>query len=135
MLGDKLKECVNSASLAWQSSIIAQMKGRIHQDGEKTDGNKIGDYSLVYGKYRKSRGRQTDKVDLHLEGNLENSFSQGEIDGRFVVGFDSKEEYDIAQKHTSHYGNIWTPSEEEQLEARKQFGKIYQQCLSKLFRK
>lgn len=141
-LKDSFEQCIKEASISALNSLVGAMKGRIHQQGEKTDGSKIGDYSQTfrlngvrYVDYRKQRGRQTNYIDLHLEGDLENSFQVGQDNERFFAGFDSKENYDLAQKHTQHYGQIWKPSEDEVQYCREQFSKIYQQCLTQLFRK
>lgn len=143
---EKLQECLNLSSLRTLESLSAEMKGRIHQDGLKTDGREIGDYSdtfkirqgdtyIKYKDYRRSRGRQIEKIDLHLEGNLENSLQVGIVGDRYVLGFDSVEQFDLASKHTQHYGKIWGVNDEEMQIARETFSKIYQQCLQKSFKK
>jgi len=141
-LKDSLEQCIKEASISALNSLVADMKRRIHQEGKKTDGSQIGDYSPTfrlngqrYVDYRKQRGRQINYIDLHLEGNLENSFQVGQDGTRFFAGFDSKEEYDLAKKHTDHYGQIWKPSEDERQYCREEFGKIYRQCLNQLFKR
>jgi hypothetical protein len=141
-LKDRYEQCIKEASLSALNSLVGAMKRRIHQEGKKTDGSQIGDYSQTfringqrYVDYRAQRGRQTNYIDLHLEGDLENSFQVGQDGSRFFAGFDSKDEFDLAQKHTTHYGQIWKPSDEEIDYTREAFSKIYQQCLNKLFKK
>jgi len=150
-LKDSFEQCIKEASISALNSLVADMKRRIHQEGKKTDGSQIGDYNKnfvlpensysdylpgeKYVAYRKRKGRQVGYIDLQLYKNLSDSFQVGQDGNRFFAGFDSAEQYEIAQKHTDHYGQIWKPSEDEKQYCREEFGKIYRQCLNQLFKR
>ncbi len=143
---EKMKECILQSSLQSLMELEAEMKGRIHLDGLKTDGSKIGNYSetfsieiggkyVKYKDYRQSTGRRVDTIDLVYDGNLKDSFTVGIVDDKYVLGFDSTEQFDLANEHTNHYGAIWKPNDEEKDFTRDTFKRIYRQCLEKSFKK
>lgn len=139
---EKMKECILQSSLQSLMELSAEMKGRIHQDGLNSTGQKIGDYKTnedgSYSSYmnkRISNNAQVNYVDLHVFGNLEGSFQVGIVDDRYVLGFDSDESYAIADGQTKRYGNIWKPTDEEKDFTRDTFKRIYRQCLEKSFKK
>lgn len=143
---EKMKECILQSSLQSLMELEAEMKGRIHQDGLKTDGSKIGNYSdtfeievggkyVKYKDYRRQNNGQVNYIDLELFGNLRKSFTVGIVGDKYVLGFDSTDEFDIANKHTKHYGVIWQPNDEEKDFTRDTFKRIYRQCLEKSFKK
>ncbi len=143
---EKMKECILQSSLQSLMELEAEMKGRIHQDGLKTDGSKIGNYSdtfeievggkyVKYKDYRQRTNRRIDTIDLVYDGHLKDSFTVGIVDDKYVLGFDSTEQFDLANEHTNHYGTIWKPNDEEKDFTRDTFKRIYRQCLEKSFKK
>jgi hypothetical protein len=90
------------------SAVLGNLLQRIFNKGESADGGLIGPtlsptrfgaYSEKYGRLRKERGRQVDKVDLELDGTLRRAIDIGTSQGKVVVGITSEKQTQIAERH------------------------------------
>lgn len=102
---------------------MAAVTHRIQQRGLNTDGQPMisksnprnGAYSQLWGNYRKKRGRQIDRVDLTLEGDLMRNYQIIYRGSREVtVGFLDSGMADIAAYLEAYFGNAYYLSQDEQ---------------------
>jgi hypothetical protein len=95
------------------NKLLGTIKQRVFNKGESTDDGQIGQYSAGWAKVRKSRGRQTDYVDLQFEGDLFKSMKTG-IDDGIVISIEGGKEVEKAMKMEAKYGKkIFQPSDQE----------------------
>ena len=102
---------------------MAAVVHRIQQRGLNTDGQpmlsqsarRTGAYSRLWGNYRRKRGRQTDRVDLTMEGDLMRNYQIIYRGAREVtVGFLDSGMADIAAYLEAYFGAAFYLSVEEQ---------------------
>lgn len=113
--------------------VFADMKERIQQRGEKSDGGKMryvpkaskkpsllegasdSAYSPRYSKKRKKKGRQTDHVDLTMTGDMmDRAFTVIPLSKNEIgIGFQDDENFDKAQFNEERYGKIFMNTDEE----------------------
>jgi hypothetical protein len=95
---------------------LAIVKGRIQQDGLNSQEANIGTYSKGWAKFRKSKGRQTDHIDLTLEGTLMRNFSIiPDGNDALGIGFTSDTEAKKAEQNELRFkSKIFDLSESEQ---------------------
>lgn len=67
--------------------INAQYKERLFENGQATDGSKIGRYVSDWKKKRAARGRQTAFVDQNFESDNQRSIQVGKASRKNVIGF------------------------------------------------
>lgn len=137
---DCLEKNLDAVALPAMKSLEGAMGQRIHNDGKKSDGSSIGEYSARYAKYRQSKGRQTGYVDLEDTSTLRSALQTGEVNGKPVlmlnpnVGYEksSKRAKEIAGYHEDHYGEIYKPTKDEMEEVKEiiklQLGKQVKKC-------
>jgi hypothetical protein len=102
---------------------MAAVTHRIQQRGLNTDGKPMlsksnprnGAYSQLWGNYRRKRGRQIDRVDLTLEGDLMRNYQIINKTSREVtVGFLDGGMADIAAYLEAYFGAAFYLSADEQ---------------------
>ncbi len=84
--------------LAALNTVKGQYTRRIFNQGQATDGSKIGNYKASSAKFRKEVGRQTGFVDLEMTGTLRRSITVGKSRGKSVLGLASQDEPKISSK-------------------------------------
>jgi hypothetical protein len=112
VVASAIDECEIAACLRIEGLI----KRRVHTLGNKGDGSQIGQYRREsYKRFRKSKGRQIQYVDLQLEGDLIRGYVTGKTDdtGSNCVGFTNDFETEKAFKMERIYGQVFAPSEQE----------------------
>lgn len=97
---------------------------RIQQEGKNSDGTvmrtksprSIGAYSRAYAQYtRLKKGRQTERVDFTMEGDLMRNYNIIRSEAReVVVGFLDLGMAEIAGYLEAYFGGAWYLSREEQ---------------------
>lgn len=118
------------ANLVALKRVEADMKRRIFQQGQATNGSqldtfsrpRVGRYSLRYGRVRQEAGRRTDIKDLEFKGDLRKAITIGLNRGQLVLGY----QYDLArlisqgqEEQTKQV--IFEPSDEELQDAAEIF--------------
>lgn len=102
---------------------MAAVAHRIQQQGRNTAGQTMrtksprsaGAYSKVYAQYRRMKGRQTDKVDFTMEGDLMRNYNIIRATAReVVVGFLDMGMAEIAGYLEVYFGAAWYLSNSEQ---------------------
>lgn len=95
---------------------------RIQQQGRNTAGQVMrtksprsaGAYSKAYAQYRRLKGRQTEKVDFTMEGDLMRNYNIIRSTAReVVVGFLDVGMAEIAGYLEAYFGSVWYLSEAE----------------------
>ena len=98
---------VNDYEIAGLSELAGLYKRRIHNNGEATDGSKIGNYkSAQYKAFRVLQNRQVSYKDLELYGDLRRSEQIGVSNGRNVFGFTRDLSRLIAEGQQEQTGKI-----------------------------
>lgn len=96
---------------------------RVQQQGKNAEGSRMrtrsvlknGAYSQGHAKRRSERGRQTEHVDLTLEGDLMRNWGPIDItDTSATVGFTDNRQADKAEYLEAYYGPIFELSSDEQ---------------------
>ncbi len=108
-----LKEYAQDASMVALVSLTADLKYRIHNEGEKTVG-KIGGYKSPYWiKERQQEGRQVGYIDLQYTGQLFYDLTYGQSRGQAVMGFRTDRSMELSLHLENRYGLIWRPNRTE----------------------
>jgi hypothetical protein len=97
------------------STLIAEIRTRIHVDGKNSAGSSIGEYDEDYLPIRKRIGRgSSTKVILSLTGGLENSYGiiQDE-NGNYAIAVLEDAYVEIIEGLENRYGEIYNLTEEE----------------------
>lgn len=102
------------------SSLMAEMRQRIHTKGLATDGNPIGTYTPGYMRTRQRHGRKEgDKVVLSLTRAMENSMVLIPIENGTGIGYTTAEQLQKAKWNDKRaaYGSreIFAPTENERM--------------------
>lgn len=101
---------------------MALVSNRIQQQGRNTAGQTMrtksprsaGAYSKAYAQYRRIKGRQTDKVDFTMEGDLMRNYNIIRSSAReIVVGFLDVGMAEIAGYLEAYFGSAWFLSKNE----------------------
>lgn len=100
------------------SSLMAEMRQRIHVKGLATDGNPIGTYTPGYMRVRQRHGRKEEgKVVLSLTRAMENSMVLIPIENGTGIGYTTAEQLQKAKWNDKRaaYGSreIFAPTENE----------------------
>ncbi len=125
-LGKILEEDLERELLRAGADVVVVVGHRIKHEGRDATGRTLktkskktdGAYSKRYAARRKERGRQTDRVDLFMDGDLMPAYNLTERTPRMVgVGFTSDEMDERAEYLEAYYGaEIFVPSEQEENE-------------------
>jgi hypothetical protein len=92
---------------------LKMMKERILR-GRASDSHPIGKYTKSAIRLRKSKGRQTDFIDLYFSGDmLDNMIVEKSGNSRYVIGFQDQEQADKADFQEDRYGIIFELTEYE----------------------
>lgn len=98
------------------STLLQEMKHRIHQRGEDSTGHQIGEYSKPYIRTRTKKYHRTGdpKVIASLTGKMENSFVIGATTKGYALGFTNEEDFNKSQyvEHT-YKKDIYKPQDSE----------------------
>lgn len=86
LIADALSKNINGIRTVTFNTVKGQMSRRIFQQGQSTDGSPIGQYAKSTKKQRERGGRQTNKVDLEMTGELRRSFIVGTESNKVVMG-------------------------------------------------
>lgn len=114
------------------STLLQEMKVRIHERGEDSTGHQIGNYSPGYIRTRikKNRGSST-KVIGSLTGKMELDFSIGATTKGYALGFTNDEDYKKSQHLEERYKkDIYKPQDREIGELNKQVGEFITEVFS-----
>lgn len=94
--GDRMG--VDKLTRAAASTLLQEMKERIHQRGEDSTGYQIGTYSDSYMYTRRKKNRGSDrKVIGSLTGKMENSFIIDATAKGYALGFTNEEDFKKSQ--------------------------------------
>lgn len=107
---------VQSAARIAASTLMAQMRRRIHVDGKDSNGSAIGTYSQPYLRYtRPKHGRQEgNKVVLSLTRAMENGMQVVDIGGGAAISYITAELRQRAEWQEERYGKrVFKPTQEE----------------------
>jgi hypothetical protein len=114
----RLQAASANAEVVANNEALGTILGRIFNDGQKTNGSKIGSYtSESYKRKRESAGLQTNQIDLQFEGDLFNSVQVGTLNGRPAVGIINSDEAEISGHLEERYGPIFQASLSEREQA------------------
>ena len=92
-------------------SYEADVKFRVHNQGRKSDGSSIGNYSSKpWIKTRQAEGKQIGYVDLQYTGQFRDSLTTGQIKGGAALGFTTDLSKDIKEGQEDHFGTIYRPT-------------------------
>lgn len=111
----KLSEGIDELTKEIASTLIAEIRTRIHGDGKNSAGSDIGDYDDSYLPIRKRFNRGTNtKVILSLTGGLENSYGiiQDE-NGLYAIAILNDKYVEIVEHLEDKYGEIFNLTDEE----------------------
>ena len=120
-ISKSLKKYSQDAALVAMTSLTADLKYRIHNEGDKTVGA-IGRYTNAwYMAQRRARGLQIGYVDLQFTGQLFRDLTYGQSQGDAVMGFITDRSYDLHDHLEKRYGRIWTPNKVERQDTVERF--------------
>ncbi len=95
-------------------ALLPEMRKRIHVDGKKSDGSKIGEYSNSYLKTRQRFNRGPSKeVVASLTRQLENSYTLAADGDGYTIGVSTPESEEKIFRLEERYGNIYGLTEGE----------------------
>ena len=117
-ISDKLTDIdVSKMTRLAASSLMAEMRQRIHVRGEASNGQPIGTYSKGYLRTRAKHGRKEgSKVVLSLTRNMENAMVLIPIEGGTGIGYTTAEYLQRArwqEERTMYNTPIFSPSQAE----------------------
>lgn len=98
-----------------------EVRERIHEKGENSEGSQIGTYSVGYLKTRKKFNRGTSKsVILSLTGQMENDFvavaeNPLKVEGGYALGFNNPTNEKKASYNDKRYGAAVYKLQKEEL--------------------
>lgn len=97
------------------TTLLAEMRDRIHERGIKSDGTQIGTYSNTYLEYRIEQGKgSASNVILFFTGQMQNDFSVAPVgDNAYGLGYSNSLNFDKANYAEAKYGIIFEPTEQE----------------------
>jgi len=111
----KLQGLLSEITKELASTLIAEIRTRIHGEGKKADGSQIGSYQEDYLPVRKRFGRGGDtKVILSLTSGLENSYGIVQDEkGLYAVAILNDKYGEIVGYLEEKYGEIFALTAEE----------------------
>lgn len=112
----KTKELSNpeTVSRAAALAVMPELRHRIHVEGKRTDGGKIGTYSNSYLRVREKYNRGNSKdVILSLTRQLENGYTLKATENGYTIGNISPKNDEVIKHLTEKYGDVWLLSERE----------------------
>lgn len=94
-------------------SAHADQVARIFEEGQKTDGTKIGDYaSQEYVALRRRKGRETSFINLRLSGNLMKDYANGnktrKKGRKLVASVKRQRNARLIEKNEDRFGDIFS---------------------------
>ena len=97
------------------TTLLAEMRDRIHERGIKSDGTQIGTYSNAYLQYRIEQGKgSASNVTLFFTGQMQNDFNVAPVgDNAYGLGYSNSLNFDKANYAEAKYGIIFEPTERE----------------------
>ena len=107
---------VNKIARLQASTLLAQMRRRIHVNGQDADGNLIGTYTPGYVKYKRAKAvrREGSKVVLSLTRTMENAMVDVPLDDGAGIGYATAEQLQKSKWCEETYGKkIFAPTEQE----------------------
>lgn len=114
---NKIIEDQNPILIAAASGVLAQVAYRIHTEGRKGDGSKIGTYSNAYLRYRQTArfNRTSDpNIVLSLTRQMENDFSVVAADQQVGLGFKNRTNFDKATWMEERFTGTYNLTEAEE---------------------
>jgi hypothetical protein len=113
---DAYAKAINDAEVAALLFLEGKIKFRVHNRGQKSEGDQIGTYRPFTIKKRKERGRQVNYVDLQFEGNLIKGYKVGKAsdNNANALGFINDVETQKAVDNEQRFGGpIFSPPSSE----------------------
>lgn len=100
------------------TTLLAEMRDRIHERGIKSDGTQIGRYADSYLEFRINQGKgdppSDPKVILFFTGQMQNDFNVAPVgDNAYGLGYSNSLNFDKANYAEAKYGIIFEPTEQE----------------------
>lgn len=97
------------------TTLLAEMRDRIHERGIKSDGTQIGTYSNTYLQYRIDQDKgSASNVTLFFTGQMQNDFSVAPVgENAYGLGYSNSLNFDKANYAEAKYGIIFEPTDEE----------------------
>jgi hypothetical protein len=97
------------------TTLLAEMRDRIHERGIKSDGTQIGTYSNTYLEYRIEQGKgSASNVTLFFTGQMQNDFNVAPIgENAYGLGYRNRLNFDKANWAEDRFGIIFEPTEQE----------------------
>jgi len=97
------------------SSLLVEMKERIHEQGLNAQGSAIGTYTAQYLKRRIKAGKTaSSKVVLSYTRQMQNDFKVIPIQGGYGLGFSNSFDADKAEWAQERFGKIYALTPDEQ---------------------
>jgi hypothetical protein len=96
---------------------LALVLFRIQQKGLNSQEQSLGNYNSWYAKKRENQGLQTKKIDLTYTGQMTQNFKVIPYkDNGYALGFDNAFAGQKAEWNEERFGDIFTPSQNEQMQ-------------------
>ena len=97
------------------TTLLAEMRDRIHDRGIKSDGTQIGTYSNTYLEYRIEQGKgSASNVTLFFTGQMQIDFNVAPIgENAYGLGYSNILNFDKANWAEDRFGIIFEPTEQE----------------------
>lgn len=97
------------------TTLLAEMRDRIHERGIKSDGTQIGTYSNTYLEYRIEQGKgSASNVTLFFTGQMQNDFSVAPVgENAYGLGYSNRLNLEKANWAEDRFGIIFEPTEQE----------------------
>ncbi len=97
------------------TTLLAEMRDRIHERGIKSDGTQIGTYSNTYLEYRIEQGKgSASNVTLFFTGQMQNDFSVAPVgENAYGLGYSNRLNFEKANWAEDRFGIIFEPTEQE----------------------
>lgn len=129
-------EIVDNAAQFHINEAHGLLLNRVFEENKNVNGENFGKYrSEAYKKYREKLGRQVNKVDLQLQGNLLKSIVTSKIDDSYAIVFSSDEQQIIGRFQDERYGETFAISDQEREELMKKTSDYIHELNSTIFSK
>lgn len=116
---DKLSKVVNPSSVdtllrSIATSLLPEIRDRIHGEGKKADGSQIGTYTPEYLKRRIKHGKTASpKIILSYTRQMQNDFKVIPLQGSYGLGFSNPDDTNKAEWAQDRFGKIYGLTSEE----------------------
>jgi hypothetical protein len=108
-----------TVSRAAAAAVLPELRERIHERGEKSDGTPIGTYSNSYLRLRERKGKGANaKVIASFTRALQNGYTLKAEGNGYLIGNISEDGNEKVKYLTEMYGDLWKLSLTEQDMAR-----------------